>query len=70
MLTHNIVPDNMLCTLVPIPKNRKKYMSESNNCRSMARSIIIGKVLDTIIYMDKNMHGNDISIYIIICKLD
>ena len=55
MLTHNIVPgDMLLATLVPIPKSRKKSLSDSNNYRSIALSSIVGKVLDTII-MDKNM---------------
>jgi len=54
MLKHNnIPPDMMLSTLIPIPKNRKKSLTDSNNYRSIALSSIIGKVLD-IIVMDKN----------------
>lgn len=54
MLSHNIVPDDMLLsTIIPIPKSRKKSLNESGNYRSIALSSIIGKVLDSII-MDKN----------------
>ena len=55
MLTHNIVPrDMVLSTLVPIPKSRKKSLSDSSNYRSIALSSILGKVLDSII-MNKNV---------------
>ena len=41
MLTHNIVPDDMLlATLVPIPKSRKKSLSDSNKAL-----IITGQLL-------------------------
>jgi hypothetical protein len=56
MLTHNIVPEDMLlATLIPIPKSRRKSLRDSNNYRSIALSSIIGKVLDLII-MQKNLY--------------
>ena len=62
MLKHNNVPPGMMfSTLIPIPKNRKKSLTDSNNYRSIALGSIIGKVLD-IIVMVKNasvMHSQD-----------
>ena len=50
MLQHSYVPDEMcLAALVPIPKDRNKSISDSNNYRSIALGSILGKVLDNII---------------------
>ena len=56
MMQHAYSPKEMLLSaLVPIPKNRKKSLNDSNNYRSIALSSIIGKVLDNIIIM-KHSH--------------
>ena len=50
MLRHSFSPPQMLYSiLVPIPKNSKKSLGDSNNYRSIAISSILGKVLDNII---------------------
>jgi hypothetical protein len=50
LLNHSFAPMTMLTSvLIPIPKNRKKSLSESNNYRSIALSSIIGKIWDKII---------------------
>ena len=52
MVSHQVAPSNMLSsTLVPIPKDKKKSLSSSDNYRSIALSSIVGKVLDKIILM-------------------
>jgi len=50
MLSHCRAPVGMLTSvLVPIPKNRKKSLSDSSNYRSIALSSVIGKILDLVI---------------------
>lgn len=50
MLVHGIVPNSMMLgTMVPIPKCKRKSLSDSNNYRSIALSSICGKVFDLII---------------------
>ena len=57
MLKHSVAPLNMLkSTLVPIPKNAKKSMNDSNNYRSIALSSIICKVFDNIV-LAKHAHA-------------
>ena len=52
MLVHGVAPDSMLLgTMVPIPKNKRQSLSNSDNYRSIALSSIIGKILDIIILM-------------------
>ena len=50
LLTHNVVPENiLLSTVSPIPKNKRKSMNQSNNYRAIALSCVIGKLLDKVI---------------------
>ena len=50
MLKHGYAPEDMLMyTVVPIPKNKKKSLNDSNNYRGIALSSIIGKVLELLI---------------------
>ena len=50
MFMHGYVPHNMLIyTFVPIPKNRKKFINDSDNYRGIALSSVLGKVLDWVI---------------------
>ena len=50
LLSHNIVPQNMLLSTVsPIPKDKRKSMNDSNNYRGIALSCVVGKLLDKII---------------------
>ena len=45
MLVHGIVPNSMMLgTMVPIPKCKRKSLSDSNNYRSISFSSICGKV--------------------------
>ena len=47
MLSHGYVPkDFLLSTLVPIPKNRRKSLNNSDNYRAIALGSILGKLLD------------------------
>jgi len=39
----------LLLTLVPIPKNRKISVNDSNNYRAIALGGVIGKVIDNIL---------------------
>ena len=53
MLVHGIAPNSMLlATMVPIPKNKRKSLCDSDNYRSIALSSILGKVFDLIV-LDK-----------------
>ena len=55
ILHHGHSPEAMnLSTLIPIPKNTKKAVSDSSNYRAIAIGSVVGKVLDHII-MFKNM---------------
>lgn len=50
LFRRSCAPSEMLMSvLVPIPKNRRKSLSSSNNFRSIAISSIIGKILDNVI---------------------
>jgi len=49
MILHGVSPSNMLLTLVPIPKNRKKSLNDNNNYRAIALGSIVCKVIDNII---------------------
>ena len=50
MIAHGFAPmDFRLSTLIPIPKNRRKSLNDSNNYRAIALSSILGKLLDHII---------------------
>ena len=50
MIVHQTAPSGMLISaLVPIPKDKRKSLSMSDNYRSIALSSIVGKVLDKII---------------------
>ena len=50
MISRCSAPSGMLKSiLVPIPKNRKKGLSDSNNFRSIALSSVIGKILDHVV---------------------
>ncbi len=52
MLVHGLSPDSMiLCTMVPIPKNKCQSMVDSNNYRAITVSSIIGKLLDWVILL-------------------
>ena len=52
---HGFVPEEIcIGTIVPIPKNKRKSMSDSNNYRSITLSSIFGKMFD-IIFLKSNM---------------
>ena len=47
MFMHGYAPQNLLIsTIVPIPKNRKMSINDSDNYRGIALSSVLGKVLD------------------------
>jgi hypothetical protein len=50
MFTHGYCPVNLLSsTIIPIPKNKRNSLNDSNNYRGIALSSIIGKVIDIIV---------------------
>ena len=50
MLLHSYAPRDMsISTLIPIPKNLRKSLSDSNNYRSIALSSLTCKILDNVI---------------------
>ncbi len=50
MLIHGVSPDSMILgTMVPIPRNKKKSLCNSDNYRAIAIISIIGKILDWVI---------------------
>ena len=50
MLVHGVIPSDIsVSTLIPIPKNKKKSLNDSDNYRAIALGSIIGKLLDKII---------------------
>jgi len=57
MILYRCAPDGLhLSTLIPIPKNKRKSLNDSNNYRAIALSSVLGKLLDRIIlskYQDK-----------------
>jgi len=49
MILHGVSSNNMLLsTLVPISKNRKKSLNDTNNYRAIALGSIVCKVIDNI----------------------
>ena len=49
LLMHGVVPEEMcLSTVSPIPKNKRKCLSDSENYRAIALSSIMGKLLDKV----------------------
>ena len=59
MYFHGVVASNLLeSTIIPIPKNKKKSLSDMNNYRGIALSSIIGKVLDKVLFI---VHRNVLS---------
>ena len=51
MIAHgHVVPDMKISTLTPIPKNKNKSLSSSDNYRAIATSSVIGKVMDHVIH--------------------
>ena len=60
MLTHNYVPCSMLTrTIIPIPKNRRKSLNDSDNYRAIALSSILDKLLDWVILLSCALSSND-----------
>ena len=50
LLNHSLVPDDLLVgTLVPIPKNKRKLLSDSSNYWAIALSSITGKIFDKVL---------------------
>ena len=50
LLLHASVPSGFaLCTIIPIPKNKRKSLNDSDNYRAIALSSVLGKLLDKII---------------------
>ena len=50
MVSHGNAPQALrISTLVPIPKNKRKSLNDSNNYRAIALSSVLGKLLDRII---------------------
>ncbi len=55
MVHHGFSPsDFLLSTLVPIPKNKRKSVNNSDNYRAIALSSILGKLLDKILLLKCN----------------
>jgi len=51
VISHGFAPVGFrLSTLIPIPKNRRKSLNDSNNYKAIALSSILGKLLDHMIY--------------------
>ena len=50
LLSHGYVPEQFfMSTVIPIPKNKKKSLNDSENYRAIALSSILGKIIDRII---------------------
>ncbi len=55
MSIHGVSPNSMiLVTMVPIPKNKKKSLCNSDNYRAIALSNIISKILDWVILIKEH----------------
>ena len=55
LLTHGVaLADLLLSTLVPIPKNKRRNKSDSNNSRQIAISSLLGKLFDIIILEEQH----------------
>ena len=49
MISHGSAPEGLrLSTLIPIPKNKRKSLNDSDNYRAIALSSVLGKLLDRI----------------------
>ena len=56
MLTHGSPAEGfMLSTIIPIPKNKRKSMNDSNNYRGIALSSILGKLFDWVLYLSNSV---------------
>lgn len=56
MLKHSFAPSGFrVSTIIPIPKNKRNSLNESDNYRAIALSSILGKVLDNVI-LEKHEH--------------
>ena len=56
ILHHGIVPKQFLSSVIlPIPKNKKKSLNDSNNYRGIAIGNIVGTILDILI-RNSNKH--------------
>ena len=50
MISHGSAPEGLrLSTLIPIPKNKRKSLNDSDNYRAIALSSVLGKLLDRIL---------------------
>lgn len=55
MIVHGVSPDSMILgTMIPIPKNRKQSLMDSNNYRAITLSSIIGKVFDWVVLLKES----------------
>ena len=57
MLTHAVTPhDLLMSTVIPIPKNKRKSLNDSENYRGIALSSGLGKLFDWILLLsNKNV---------------
>ena len=57
MLTHPVTPhDLLMSTVIPIPKNKRKFLNDSENYRGIALSSGLGKLFDWILLLsNKNV---------------
>ena len=54
-LSHGFTPDSLILgTIIPIPKDKKKYFFSSSNYRAIALSSILNKILDWIILLKEH----------------
>ena len=54
-LSHGFTPDSLISgTMIPIPKDKKKYFCSSSNYRAIALSSILNKILDWIILLKEH----------------
>ena len=50
LLIHDVAPEEMcIGTIIPIPKNKRKSICDSNNYRGITLSSCIGKVFDHVL---------------------
>ena len=70
MLRHGFTPEGMLVsTIIPIPKNAKRSLNDSDNYRGIALASRVGKLLDWILMLRQNKYF-DSSDYQFGCKSD
>ena len=54
-LSHGFTPDSLILgTIIPIPKDKKKYFCSFSNHRTIALSSILNKILDWIILLKEH----------------